>query len=364
MNEAIAVGALTDVGMRRATNQDAFLAERGVYVVCDGMGGESGGERASAIAVEEFARLAAGGERTRVAIDAAVQRAQRRARALGVRLGGIAGTTISGIVLPQWGTGAAPHGAHAAAHMPGVDAEPVIDDWDATQPGATLDDSTITGEWQTARGGCADPCYVVNIGDSRTYHMERADSAVMTWDARTFTQLTHDHSSRQEAIDAGMDEAEAGRRIARNVITRCIGAPHGTRADVFMAPARGRFIICSDGCHGELEDATIASIAAAHDDAAGAARALVQASLDAGGSDNVTVVVVDMPAGRAALGARLEDDEDLGDVHGLDDATVQTRTGAQQLDLNAWRRTPPRDGGRACADARLSREHREEQQAW
>lgn len=330
MNEAIAVGALTDVGMRRATNQDAFLAECGVYVVCDGMGGESGGERASAIAVEEFTRLAADGERTRAAIDAAVQRAQRRARALGVELGGIAGTTISGIVLPQWGAGAAtsplaaPHGAHAAAHMPHRGAESVIDDWDATQPGATLDDSTLTGEWQAARSGGAAPCYVVNIGDSRTYHMERADSAVMAWDARTFTQLTHDHSSRQEAIDAGMGEAEAGRRIARNIITRCIGAPHGTHADVFVAPAHGRFIMCSDGCHGELEDATIASIAAAHNDAADAARALVQASLDAGGSDNVTVVVVDIPADRAALGARLEDDEDLGDVHGLDDATVQT----------------------------------------
>ena len=159
MNEAIAVGALTDVGMRRATNQDAFLAERGVYVVCDGMGGESGGERASAIAVEEFTRLAADGERTRAAIDAAVQRAQRRARALGVELGGIAGTTISGIVLPQWGAGAAtsplaaPHGAHAAAHMPHRGAESVIDDWDATLPGATLDDSTLTGEWLAARGG-------------------------------------------------------------------------------------------------------------------------------------------------------------------------------------------------------------------
>ena len=115
MNEVIAVGALTDIGMRRATNQDAFLAERGVYVVCDGMGGETGGERASAIAVEEFTRLAADGERTRAAIDAAVQRAQRRARALGVELGGIAGTTISGIVLPQWGAGAAPHGAQPDA---------------------------------------------------------------------------------------------------------------------------------------------------------------------------------------------------------------------------------------------------------
>ncbi len=116
MNEVIAVGALTDIGMRRTTNQDAFLAERGVYVVCDGMGGETGGERASAIAVEEFARLAAAGERTRAAIDAAVQRAQRRARALGVELGGIAGTTISGIVLPQWGAGTDPHGAQTGAN--------------------------------------------------------------------------------------------------------------------------------------------------------------------------------------------------------------------------------------------------------
>ncbi len=54
-------GAATDVGRVREVNEDAYLAAPPVFVVADGMGGHEGGDVASAIVVEEFARLAADG---------------------------------------------------------------------------------------------------------------------------------------------------------------------------------------------------------------------------------------------------------------------------------------------------------------
>lgn len=398
----ISVAALTDIGRRRRTNQDSWLAERGVYMVCDGMGGESGGERASAIAVEELAQLAREASRTRDSIDETLERAQSRTRALGLTLGGIAGTTVTGVVLPQWFASAgARHAvggadedaadvatadelecgrADGATHFADAHRKPTTthhpkhsarynaiatlgaidelrplsgfgDDWDMTQPGAdATDEAAAAAEPDTYADGArfgehradvapdawsiairqllpdAEPhmCYVVNVGDSRTYHMN--PGADGRWDAASLTQITHDHSRRQEAIESGeMTPEDAQRSIARNVITQCIGSPMGIRPDFFMADAAGRFIICSDGCHGEIDDATIAHVAAQHDTADAAARALIDASLEAGGGDNVTVIVVDMPwdAERAEAWhcERLEVDEDLSDI---DDATLQT----------------------------------------
>lgn len=379
----ISVAALTDIGLKRRINQDSWLAERGVYIVCDGMGGESGGERASAIAVEELAQLAREKHRTRTSIDDALERAQSRTRALGLTLGGIAGTTVSGIVLPHWfaapchdapaaGDGiecgradgsthvADAHMTPAATHHPKHSAQynalatlgaidelkPLCgfgDDWDVTQPGADdADDAaqaateasfgehradTAPDAWSIAiRQLLPDTeprmCYVINVGDSRTYHMDADDDG--HWDAATLTQITHDHSRRQEAIESGeMTREEAERSIARNIITQCVGSPMGIHPDMFMAGASGRFIICSDGCHGEIDDATIANVAAQHGTADAAARALIDAALAAGGGDNVTVIVVDMPTDTAEdwTCERLEVDEDLSDI---DDATVET----------------------------------------
>ena len=62
---------------------------------------------------------------------------------------------------------------------------------------------------------------------------------------------------------------------------------------VAVVPAAGRLLLCSDGLNGELEDSRIAALLADHDPGT-ASRALVHEALDAGGRDNVTVVVVDL----------------------------------------------------------------------
>lgn len=93
----------------------------------------------------------------------------------------------------------------------------------------------------------------------------------------------------------GADAAdEASRCIPRNIITQCVGAPAGIQPDWYAARADGRFIICSDGLHAQIGREQLAEIAAAYADPQMAADMLVHAALNAGGRDNITVIVVDM----------------------------------------------------------------------
>ena len=97
---SINVGLNTNIGLRRKTNQDNLYAGNGVYVVCDGMGGGKGGERASADAVWRLAQLAERPRRNLDDIAAVLNQAQDDALTLGEELGGVAGTTITGVILP------------------------------------------------------------------------------------------------------------------------------------------------------------------------------------------------------------------------------------------------------------------------
>lgn len=295
---SIRIAMTSDVGLRRKNNQDTGFAQQGVFMVCDGMGGE----QASQLAAQHFAQLAAIPSRTRQDIDDTLARAQHDILDLGDRLGGVAGTTCSGLVLPQ------DHADSASARSAALFSD--ADDQDFS-----------------------DQTYVVNVGDSRTYHLSPlahadapATDIIPVWDAASLIRITRDHSQRQEAIDSGQmlpEEAEA--TIPRNIITQCLGDPDGIMPDVYVADLTGRFIICSDGLHGEVPDEQIAAIAAAHSSPQEAVDALVAAALDAGGTDNITVIVADMPLTEpehhAFSAFRLDEGEDIG---AIEDATLQT----------------------------------------
>lgn len=269
----VTVGLATNVGLVRKTNQDNLYAGNGVYAVCDGMGGGKGGERASADAVWRLAQLAERPRRDLSDIDTALRHAHDDVLALGEELGGIAGTTVTGVILP---TGISP---------------------DSGSPDMR--------------------CYIVNVGDSRTYHMKAGSDGA--WLADSLVCITRDHSERQAAIDAGtMTPEEANRRIPRNIITQCIGSPDGIRPDWYAAPASGRFIICSDGLHAQVDHDRIAALAAASTDPQAAADTLVDAALQAGGSDNISVLVVDMhtenPPDTGWHAGRIGDNENIDDA--------------------------------------------------
>ena len=277
----IAHSAQSDVGRVRSVNEDAFLAEAPVYLVADGMGGHARGDAASRTVIETFRRhLEPGRPTSPEQVLDAIHTSNEAVRALsaeGEEGTAVAGTTLTGVALVDAGDGAGFH-------------------------------------WM-----------VFNIGDSRVY----------SWDGRTLEQLSVDHSAVQELVDAGLISAdEAERHPDRNVITRAIGADEVVDPDVWLIPATGRqvFLICSDGLSKELDDEHLARILAGDTGhGAGLAGELVEAALEQGGRDNVTVIVVESELGSG------------------DDHEEATRDRGESLS-RAAEDTTPRTGGSGHGD--------------
>jgi protein phosphatase len=228
-------GACTDRGHHRAVNEDAVLAHEPAFIVADGMGNHDAGERASSIAVTEMGKLG----RSVTVED--VRDALARARAGINRLrmstdSRAAGTTVPGVVLTE----------------------------QAGQP-----------YW-----------LVLNLGDSRTYRVVNG----------LVQQVSVDHSEFQELIETGAMSPDQARQYSRrHVITRVLGARTVERPEYWLIPAQPpeRWMICSDGLTGELDDTQIGQILLDAGSPQMAADTLVAAALAAGGRDNVSVVVVD-----------------------------------------------------------------------
>jgi serine/threonine protein phosphatase PrpC len=122
-------------------------------------------------------------------------------------------------------------------------------------------------------------------GDSRAYRVGKG----------ALEPITRDHSMVQELIDSGaITPAEARTHRRANVITRAVGAGPALELDVRNAQVRAgdRFLLCSDGLTGALTDQEISGLAAAPD-LAFAADALMDAALDRGARDNVTLVLIE-----------------------------------------------------------------------
>ncbi|WP_160300053.1 PP2C family protein-serine/threonine phosphatase [Demequina oxidasica] len=224
----------TDTGQRKA-NEDAFLAQAPVYIVSDGMGGHYAGAAASAAVVDAFAVLVDDHAVVPEQVTDAVHRARFGVAEVSARAGGESGATLTGAV--------------AVTH----DGQP----W-----------------W-----------FVINVGDSRVYSL---DGGVMA-------QITVDHSRVQELVDSGRITVEQSLvHPERNIITRAIG-DEIPGCDAWLVPARPgmRLIVASDGLMKPLSDAQIASIASLAGTPEDTARRLVDAAVEAGAQDNVTVVVAD-----------------------------------------------------------------------
>jgi serine/threonine protein phosphatase PrpC len=149
--------------------------------------------------------------------------------------------------------------------------------------------TTLTGVALVVEHPEADPRWMVfNLGDSRVYRWNAAATA------QRLTQLSVDHSLVQELFDAGVIDAERTRTHPdRNVITRALGAADQVVAESWMLPATQSqtFLLCSDGLTKELDDDRIAEVIA-EGDLGSAADRLLAAALEAGGHDNVTIVLV------------------------------------------------------------------------
>lgn len=143
--------------------------------------------------------------------------------------------------------------------------------------------------------GCTASCALIennkiaiaHVGDSRIYLLHNG----------SLVRLTHDHSFVEELVDAGEITADEARvHPSRSIITRALGSDPDMYADHFKLDINtgDRIIICSDGLSSMIEDAKIESLAVSAVHPQSCADNLVAAALEAGGLDNVTVVVVDI----------------------------------------------------------------------
>ena len=237
--------AKTDPGRVRTNNEDVALHDLsvGLAVVADGMGGYRAGEIASSIAAacmqEHFATwLAVSGTNARSrAIRGAMRRYVRSAN---------------------------------QAIMAVADQQP-----ECAGMGTTL----VFGVFQAER------VLVGSIGDSRCYRLR----------GRNLERITHDHSVLQEQIDAGLiSESEAQFAPNRNLVTRALGFPGSGELDVFeLVPEPGDlYLLCSDGLTDMLPDRRIAELLLAARSIDAGASSLIDAANEAGGRDNVSVLLV------------------------------------------------------------------------
>src|SRR5919205_802967 len=229
----------TDAGKVRANNEDALLVGDGrdetLFAVAAGIGGLEAGEVASRIAVDVLKELEPGGS-----FEAAIREANRRILAVGrgdERLSGM-GTTI------------------VAVRFGGTHEEPVAQ--------------------------------IAHVGDSRAYLLRGGE----------MKPLTEDHSLVAELVRSGdLTRDQAAEHPQKNLITRALGAEEEVDVDTTVLPveAGDRILLCSDGLSDMVAEGRISEILAdSPDDPEAAARSLVSAALEAGGADNVTVVVVDL----------------------------------------------------------------------
>jgi protein phosphatase len=179
----------------------------------------------------------------------------------------------------------------------------------ARNPQQTGMATTLAGLARVTVGG-SPHWAVVNIGDSRVYRVV---------DGR-MTQVSQDHSEVAELVTLGLlTPEEALVHPARNIVTRCLGRDPLEPVDSWVFPphAGERFLLCTDGLTNELRDESIARLLVDGDDPQAIADRLVDAAVDAGGRDNVTVVVV---LGSSAVDddAPQEADEETAPRNGVD----------------------------------------------
>ena len=241
-------GGHSDRGAVRRLNEDSFLVSLPLFAVADGMGGHAFGDLASQAAVNALSEAFTGTiHATAPQVLEAIHRANEAVLAVSGGSDVVSGTTVSGVAFVGVGPTESPH-------------------------------------WMA-----------FNVGDSRIYR----------WDGRHLLQLSVDHSAVQELVDLGeITRLQAITHPDRNIVTRALGADTIVDPDIWLLPARGRqtFLLCSDGLTKELSDDEIARIIVFHGveqvrESDGLpitlAERLVRAAVAAGGSDNVTVVIVE-----------------------------------------------------------------------
>src|SRR5215218_7733343 len=223
----------SDLGRQRQGNEDSYYVRAPLFVVADGMGGAQAGEVASEIAVRQFERGLLDGCEDGEALEALIQAANARIH----------------------------EQARSDAQHAGM--------------GTTTTAAYLTG----------DTVVVAHVGDSRCYLVRDGD----------LIRLTRDHSLVGELVARGkLTEEQAESHPQRSVITRALGPEPHVEVDVDAFPARAGdvFLLCSDGLTSMVHEPQLKPLLLDRDGSLErTGRALIAAANEAGGRDNITVIL-------------------------------------------------------------------------
>jgi serine/threonine protein phosphatase PrpC len=238
----------SDTGRQRRANEDSLLARSPLFVVADGMGGAQAGEVASRIAVESFQQGLQEVSHPELELAQLALAANARIHEL----------------------------SHANAEQAGM--------------GTTLT-AVYVGEQEVA---------IAHVGDSRAYCLR--DGQLL--------RLTDDHSLVDELLRQGrLTPEEAVEHPQRSVITRALGPEGMVEVDTrsFRARAGDVYLLCSDGLTTMIGEEEIAATLLAHERLRDAGEALIAAANQAGGRDNITVVLLRLEEVQHGAAAPIEE---------------------------------------------------------
>lgn len=245
--------AAVDPGRARSNNEDSVATDDGVAlaVLADGMGGYNAGEVASNMATS-FIRTELGRwlrEASKQASDAEVRRAMD--------------------ICVDNANRAIFNASNSNPQYAGMGTTLVV--------AVFRDDRVLLG----------------HVGDSRCYRIR----------AGRLQQVTRDHSLLQEQLDAGLITPEqAAFSSNKNLVTRAVGVEDTVMLETHQHDVEPGdvFLLCSDGLSDMLDDAAIAQVLQAHDSLETSGRALIAAANDAGGKDNISVILARASGGASA----------------------------------------------------------------
>ena len=275
----------SDRGRQRQGNEDNFFVRSPLFVVADGMGGAQAGEVASQMAVDSFDQGLPDGtpaEGLTQLVEAANRAIHERSQSDAQRAG--MGTTVTAAYVGE-------------------------------------EDVTIA-----------------HVGDSRAYLLRDGD----------LIRLTRDHSLVGELVERGkLTEEQAETHPQRSVITRALGPEPDVAVDVKAYHARGgdRFLLCSDGLTSMIPEARVKQILEGTEALEEAGRELIAAANDAGGRDNITVLLFRLEEVAAATGSEAGETAEV--------EAVSEHQGAATMTLPAVSETeaPPKRPAEPIAEA-------------
>ena len=284
----------SDLGRQRQGNEDNYFVRAPLFVVADGMGGAQAGEVASEIAVEAF-------------------------------------------------DGGLPDGAPAEALAEII-----------RTANRRIHDRSRSDEQHSGMGTT---CTAAYVGESDVTVAHVGDSRAYLWRGGDLTRLTRDHSLVGELVARGkLTEEQAEQHPQRSVITRALGPEADVEVDVEVFGARDGdiYLLCSDGLTSMIHEPGVKPVLQRMTSLEDAGRGLIAAANEAGGRDNITVILFRLEevgggAGAAPAGeedtARSDDEQDGGQTTSFDtfEGKAVSRQGVSRPYAHAEAHTRVRD---------------------